>query len=470
MGTTKGELMDVNRRRNSVRMLGVVAIAGLVVAACGSSSKTGSTTTAAVSTTASTTQAPTTTAFVEPSFKVDTSKCPADATTKLAAGDPIKIAFIGPQTGPLAGFGVIKDGMQAYFDKINTEEGGVDGHKLQVVAKDDEYDPAKSAPAVQEAIEKDKVFASAFQIGSANVAATRPAHEKACVPQVFVGTGLPNWGDPQNHNWTVGGILAYNTEAKIWAEYLKKHYPNGVKVGELVYNNAFGKSYQAQFAKEIAGTNIKIVASKLHDGTSNLTNEVTALNAAGPEVILGETTSTFCTNLIKLSREGGFEGPIILSATCASVTQFFAPAGDAAKNVFVLLTSKDVGDPTMATDPAVKDYTAVIKKYAPSLDPTVSNVGTGYVGAYFVVDALKRAAKFSTGLTRANFMNAVWSINLTNPLAIGGTVKLDPASDGYTAEWAEMVQFDPAKKTLTSTGDTFDFEGKTGLFAPKAAG
>ena len=63
------------------------------------------------------------------------------------AQDAIKIAYIGPQTGPLAAFSVIGQGMKAYFDKINEEDGGVDGHTLEVVTKDDAYDPAKSAPA-----------------------------------------------------------------------------------------------------------------------------------------------------------------------------------------------------------------------------------------------------------------------------------------------------------------------------------
>ena len=94
--------------------------------------------------------------------------------------------------------------MKVYFDKINAEEGGVDGHPVEVVTKDDAYDPAKSAPAVQEAIEGDQVFASVFQVGTPNVAGTRQLYADACVPQALVGTGFPNWGDPANFPWTLG--------------------------------------------------------------------------------------------------------------------------------------------------------------------------------------------------------------------------------------------------------------------------
>ena len=99
-------------------------------------------------------------------FQVPTDNCPPDATEPLADGEPIKIAFVGPQTGPLAAFGVIGQGMKIYFDKINEDQGGVDGHQLELVTKDDAYDPAQSAPAVQEAIEGDQVFASVFQVGT----------------------------------------------------------------------------------------------------------------------------------------------------------------------------------------------------------------------------------------------------------------------------------------------------------------
>ena len=121
-------------------------------------------------------------------MKVDTSKCPADATTPLPAGADLKIGLTLPQSGQLAAFGVIAQGMTAYFDKINAEEGGVDGHKLTLVSKDDGYDPNKTPGLVQELLEKDKVFATVFQVGTPNVAATRKTLEDSCTAQAFVGT------------------------------------------------------------------------------------------------------------------------------------------------------------------------------------------------------------------------------------------------------------------------------------------
>ena len=118
--------------------------------------------------------------------------------------------------------------------------------RLELVTKDDAYDPARSAPAVQEAIEGDQIFASVFQVGTPNVGGTRQIHADACVPQALVGTGFPAWGDPQNFPWTTGGIPAYNVESAVWIEFIKEKFPDATKIALLSFNNDFGKVYQTE--------------------------------------------------------------------------------------------------------------------------------------------------------------------------------------------------------------------------------
>ena len=222
------------RQRSTGTRLGFATAVclSLAVAACGSDSKSTATTAAAVATTEAApatttaattaettaqTAAETTVAATEPAetaFKVPTDNCPADATEALAAGAPIKLGFIGPQTGPLAAFGVIAQGMKVYFDKINKEQGGVDGHQIEVVTKDDAYDPSKSAPAVQEALQGDKIFASVFQIGTPNVAGTRQLYADACVNDVYTPIAALANEKPVS-NGLAASLL--NTMSPLWA-------------------------------------------------------------------------------------------------------------------------------------------------------------------------------------------------------------------------------------------------------------
>ena len=454
--------------------LPITAVLAVIGASCGSDSKSASTTAAPATeapttAAAATTEAPSSSAAAssEPAaaaFQVPTTNCPADATQPLADGAPIKIGFIGPQTGPLAGFGLIAGGLTTQFEKLNAS-GGIDGHQLELVVKDDAYDPAKSKPAVQEAIQGDKIFGSVIQVGTPNVAGTRGDYEAACVPQAWVGTGFPAWGDPANHPWTVGGIMAYPTEALIWSEYLKEKKP-GAKVAELVYNNDFGKSYQKAFDSAAKDNGFDVVASVTHEATSDLTNEVTQILAANPDVILGETTATFCTQLMKLARQGGFTGPIIISSTCQAVSQFVAPAGEAAAEVYTIEAQKDPTNPAYADDAAMKTYMADVAQYGKGADPKVGSVATGYNIGALLIDNLQRAAKLEGGLTRANLMNAIWSTDFEIPLGIGGKVKVDGTTDAYGAEFGRIVVFDPAKGGYQQTGFEADLEGKTGVFTP----
>jgi ABC-type branched-subunit amino acid transport system substrate-binding protein len=450
----------------------------LVAAACGSDDDGGASTeapateapateapaTEAPATEAPATEAPATEAPAAAAFQVPTENCPPEATTALADGEPIKLAFIGPQTGPLAAFGVIAQGMNVYFDKLN-EAGGVEGHQVEVITKDDAYDPAKSAPAVQEAIEGDQVFASVFQIGTPNVAGTRQLYADACVPQALVGTGFPNWGDPANFPWTLGGIPSYTVEANVWTEFIKEKFPDATKVALLTFNNDFGKTYKEALNELLPAAGLEIVADVVHEPTSDLSNEVTQLLAAGPDIIIGGTTSTFCTSLMTLARQGGFTGPIINSYTCQAIEQFMVPAGEAAANVHTLVLLKDPADPAYAEDPEVQQYLADVEQFAPDVDPTIGNVATGYNAGAVITDALTRAAAMEGGLTRANLMNAFWSLDLEPPLVLGGRAKVDGVSDAYISEYGVMAEYDPAATGYkTSEGVEIDVEGQGGVF------
>ena len=69
------------------------------------------------------------------------------------------------------------------------------------------------------------------------------------------------------------------------------------------------------------------------------------------------------------------------------------------------------------------------------------------------------------GLTHENVMNAAWSTNFTLPLLLGGKFHVDGTTDAYGIEYAQMGQYDASKHSQVQTGDVFDIEGKSGVFA-----
>ena len=74
------------------------------------------------------------------------------------------------------------------------------------------------------------------------------------MPHLFVATGASDWGeDIDAHPYTIGWQPNYVTEAKVYAEYLKKEKPNA-KVAVLYQNDGFGKDLLGGFEEAIKGS------------------------------------------------------------------------------------------------------------------------------------------------------------------------------------------------------------------------
>ena len=69
--------------------------------------------------------------------------------------------------------------------------------------KDDGYDAARAIPNVDELLDSEKDFAVGT-LGSSPTLKTYDKVNQRCVPQPFVMTAHPAWGDPVNHPWTTG--------------------------------------------------------------------------------------------------------------------------------------------------------------------------------------------------------------------------------------------------------------------------
>ena len=101
-------------------------------------------------------------------------------------------------------------------------------------------------------------------------------------------------------------------------------------------------------------------------------------------------------------------------------------------------SGKDPTDPGWADDPAVKDYLAWVKKYAPSQDQASDAAGpAGYLSAEVLTDVLRRCGDT---LTRDNVMKMATSIhNLSLPLLLPG-ITLSTSPTAYFALHAAVLK------------------------------
>src|SRR6266511_4430476 len=170
----------------------------------------------------------------------------AGATDPGITDTSIKLGSSYPFSGPASAYGTIAKGVNAYFEFTN-DKGGVDGRKIEFVTHDDGYEPQRALTNARRLVEQDKVFALFNTLGTANNIAIWDYANQQKVPQVFVATGSSAWGAKIDaHPYTIGWQPNYVTEAKVYAEYLKKEKPDA-KVGVLYQNDAYGKDLLGGF-------------------------------------------------------------------------------------------------------------------------------------------------------------------------------------------------------------------------------
>ena len=401
-------------------------------------------------------------------FKLDLSKCPSDWDINQGiTKDSITFFTSQPTSGPLAGFGLIADGMRSYFKLI----GPVGGHTINLENKDDVYQADKTKANVDEAIASKKYAGLATVIGTPNNLAIWDTTGQECMPQLLNGTGAAQWGDVENHPWTTGMQLDYTTEAILWTEWIKKEFPNGAKVGAVTFNSDFGKSYDKGFKTAIKGTNIDLVVDELHEATApNLTNQFTNIEAKNPDVILIQTSGAFCVQAMAEIEKRALKSKVMISGTCGSISQFFKPLIDqglTGKDTHILQYIKDVNDPEFANDEWVKKFHTTLQSQG--LDDKQSTYATGWVFGWFLAKIVEKAATYNGGLNRANLMLAARDLNETMPLMLPGvTNKMEGMKDAYLNEAARVAKYtitDPkATGTFVPQGEVINKEGSLGTY------
>jgi branched-chain amino acid transport system substrate-binding protein len=490
---------------------------GLVAAACGGDNKSGSaaTTAAAAATSAAATSAAstapattasggaTTTAAEAPvippagtgkygqdpnnknlyvgsnGFTIDVSKCPSDWNINQGiTNTDINMFASYPTSGPLAGFALIYDAMRAYYSYI-AQNGGIDGRKLNLDGKDDQYAPAATKTNSDEALASNKYGIFDAVLGTPNNLGIWDDTNRECMPQIFNATGAPQWGDIQGHPWTSGApALNYFSEAEIWVEWLKQKYPNGVKIASITFNSDFGNTYVHSINHYIQGTKIQLVGNFPHDPTApNVDNQYTSAAASGADVLLLQTTGTFCTQALADVEKGSWHPVVLLSATCQSKNQFFQPLiqqGLTGKDAYTVLYYKDPLDPAYANDPYIVAYNDIMKKAG--LDPSKTTYYTGMIYGWYTVALLKEAASYRGGLNRANIALASHELQLNGPMVLPGiATRVDGNKDAYMVEGGQMVKYtvtDPKQLgNWVPDGPVIDTNGQLGTYATvKAAG
>jgi branched-chain amino acid transport system substrate-binding protein len=362
-----------------------------------------------------------------------------------AATDPgitdkeIKLGGSYPFSGPASAYGIIGEGAKAYFDFINAK-GGVDGRKITFKTLDDGYEPPRALQNARRLIQQDKVFALFNTLGTPNNLAIWDYVNQQKVPHLFVATGASDWGkDIDAHPYTIGWQPNYVTEAKVYADYLKKEKPKA-KVAILYQNDGFGKDLLGGFEDAIGGSSVKVVDKEPYNVTDpTVAAQVGRLARSGADTFLNITTPKFSAQAIATIAKTDWKPLHILNNVGASKTLVLKPVGfENAKGIVSTQYFKDPEDPQWADDAAMKEYRDGLKQYSPKSNPDDPFNMYGWTVAQTMVKALEGMKE----PTRDSLMESARNLDVDIGTMLPGNKIQTSSDDGYPIEAMQIMEFD----------------------------
>ena len=358
-----------------------------------------------------------------------------------ASDSEIKVGNTNPYSGPASAYGTIGKTIAAYFKMVN-EQGGINGRKVNFITYDDGYSPPRTVEMARKLVEQDQVLFVFQTLGTPPNTAIHKYMNMRKVPQMHVATGATKWDDPKNFPWTMGWQPNYQTEAKIYAQYIMKEKPNA-KIGVLYQNDDYGKDY-LKGLKDGLGAKAKsmIVAEVSYEvADPTVDSQIVQLQASGADVFFNVTTPKFAAQAIRKAYDIGWKPMHFLNNVSTSVATVLTPAG-LEKSVGLISTAyiKDPTDKQWANDAAIEKWRVFMKKYYPDGSLTDNSNVYGYTVAITLHQVLRQCGD---NLTRENVMKQAASMKdfPIDTLLPGVTIRTG-GGDFAPIESVQLMRFD----------------------------
>jgi branched-chain amino acid transport system substrate-binding protein len=357
-----------------------------------------------------------------------------------ATDTEIKIGQTVPFSGPASAYSSIGKAQAAYFKMIN-EQGGINGRKINLIQYDDAYSPPKAVEQVRKLVESDEVLLTFQIVGTPSNAAVQKYLNAKKVPQLFAATGASKFTDPKNFPWTLGFNPNYQTEGRIYGQYILKNHPDA-KIGILYQNDDLGRDYLTGLKAALGEKAAKmIVAEASYEVTDpTIDSQVLKIKDAGTDLFFNASTPKQAAQAIKKIGELGWHPVQIVDINATSVGAVLQPAGlEASKGLISTNYGKDPSDPQWKDDPGMKHYLDFMAKYYPDGDKN-SNFNTyGYSTAQLMAHVLKQCGD---DLTRENVMKQATNLkNVEFDLALPGMKANTTENDYRVNKQMQMMKF-----------------------------
>lgn len=290
-------------------------------------------------------------------------------------------------------------GATTYLNHINAQ-GGVNGRKVQLLAFDDGYEPAKAETCFKR-LEKENIFSAGFFVGTPTAAKYVPMAEASKIPVVGLFTGAEMLYTPLKHH-VMNVRASYYDETREQVENLWNVL--GIKkIGVIYQDDAFGQAVLSglQAALKKHGAN-PVAMGTFPRNTLDVDKGINDVRPLNPGAVLLVGPYAPVAEIIKKAHAMGWH-PLFLTVSFVGTEKFITEAGNDAEGTVIT----QVVPPYNRVDfPTVALYRDALKTYYPAEQPNFVSL-EGFVDAMVLVEGLKRAGK---DLTREKLIQAIESI------------------------------------------------------------
>jgi len=277
----------------------------------------------------------------------------------------------------------MRQGILAAFAEINVR-GGVHGRKLELISRDDGYDPDRSVAQTIKLIEEDQVFALIGAVGTPTTTATVPIATAKNVPFIGPFTGAAFLRAPDLHN-VVNIRASYAAEAEAWIKHLTEHL-HVKRIAIFYQDDSFGRDGLAGVKLALEKRSMELTAEGTFErNTKAVGSALRTLKRAEPEAVVMVGTYGPCAEFIKLAHRSGFN-PIFVNISFVGAD---ALAKELGKDGAGVIVSQVVPSPWDDSLPVVASYQHALTAADATAKPGFVSL-EGYVVGRLVVDALKR--------------------------------------------------------------------------------
>lgn len=213
----------------------------------------------------------------------------------------------------------------AYFRYFNEEQGGVCDRRIRFRYRDDQYSPSGALEVSRRLVQQDGIAAFIGNFGT-------PSHLGAVdfindpngdgdhrdgVPDLFLSTGSPQWGDSAEWPWSIGYIPDYTSEGAILGRYVNEAMP-GSTAAILYQDDDYGKTARDGFRSAFEGD---IVAEESYEAAApEVTSQALNLLAAGPDIIYLASTPAYTAQTMLTAIQHDASPQFLVSYSNANTT------------------------------------------------------------------------------------------------------------------------------------------------------